>query len=98
MIINPCRHCGGSIRLGATRISANRKRGVAHYIAHMTNPACDTTSGYSCAMLKPYPKADADTPWRQMVKRWNDENPAPTSTNRPPEPTDTGRAALGEGE
>jgi hypothetical protein len=59
-MIRDCKSCGGKMRLTAIRMSVNRKRGVAHAIAHV--------------MLKPYPKLDADKPWFQMIERWNAAN------------------------
>ncbi len=66
--MRPCR-CGKPVRLGAVRITTNRKRGVVHYIAHADGSllsGCD----WSCSMFKPYPTADADKPWVQMLRRW----------------------------
>lgn len=73
MAVNNCTKCGGKIRLGAHRVSLNRRRGVYHYLAHMTGD-CDTTKGWDCSMLKPYPEA-GETPREKMVERWNEANP-----------------------
>jgi hypothetical protein len=72
MTLHPCPACGKSVRLGAYHLSANRKRGVGHYIAHMGgDDGCRQAVGYTSAMLKPYPKKDEDKPWFQMCERWN---------------------------
>lgn len=82
MTMNNCQ-CGRAVRLGAYRLSINRKRGVAHYIAHMdATPLCGGPR--ECAMLKPYPKREEDKPRFAMVVRWNHENSA-TGGNQPSE-------------
>ena len=73
MEIKDCPKCHGQMRLRGARMSVNRKRAVAHWIEHKRGEigGCDGAAGYSCAMVKPYPKADSDKPWFQMIERWN---------------------------
>lgn len=72
MALANCAKCGGEVRLGAQRISVERRRGVAHYIVHL-GKGCGSDDGYACAMVKPYPKRDEEKPWFQMIERWNAE-------------------------
>ena len=66
-----CPKCGKPVRLGANRISVNRKRGVYHYIAHADGSTfCYEPGEWSTVMLKPYPKREADRPRFQMCQRW----------------------------
>lgn len=62
--------CGLPVRLGASRITVNRKRGVYHYIAHLNSgtPACG--GDWTCAALKPYPKDESQRESRKLVARW----------------------------
>jgi hypothetical protein len=70
--MRPCT-CGREVRLGAYRITVNRKRGVAHYIAHIGDGTKPCVGGdWGCAMLKPYPKNEDDKPWRQLLVRWDE--------------------------
>lgn len=64
-----CR-CGKPVRLSATRIAANRRRGVAHSILHQSEglPACG--GPWVCAALKPYPKDEAQRESRKLIARW----------------------------
>lgn len=78
----PCA-CGEPVRLGAFKITLNRKRGVSHYISHRRGgkfgdactPSVDAGGGvgrdFICAMMKPYPKRDEDKPWVKMMLDWN---------------------------
>ncbi len=75
--------CGRSVRLGAFKITAARRRGVAHYIQHTDGtaftsecvPSKDAGGGvghdYVCAMMKPYPTKDTDKAWCKMMQNWN---------------------------
>jgi len=63
------------MRMGGERINVNRRGGVYNYLAHMGTTDCDAAKGLSTVMMKPYPKSDTERPSRQMVERWNDENP-----------------------
>jgi hypothetical protein len=78
--MRPCR-CGKPVRLGAFKIRVDRKPGVAHYIEHLDGSRCDQIDRreWSSAMLKPYPKNDADKPWHQMVARWDAGHEVPAS-------------------
>ena len=72
MTLKPCSLCGKDVRLGAFHITANRRRGVAHYIAHKgDDDGCKAPQVYTSSMLKPYPKTDAEKPWFHMCQRWN---------------------------
>lgn len=73
MPLNDCR-CGKPVRLGAFKITVNRRRGVSHYIAHMDGSLCRDldTHLWTCCMLKPYPHAEGDRAYKQMIDRWND--------------------------
>jgi hypothetical protein len=65
--------CGKPVRLGANRLTVNRKRGVAHYIAHTDgSPACG--GDWTCIALKPYPKVEAEKAYSKLVARWNESN------------------------
>lgn len=63
--------CGKPVRLGALRVSVNRARGVAHHIEHADGSRCDNTKGWSCCMMKPYPKEGA-RPVDVLMKSWNE--------------------------
>lgn len=66
--------CGKPVRLGASPVRANRKKGVYHYIAHADFSAdCEflKAGDWDCAMLKPYPKSETDKPYVQMMARWD---------------------------
>lgn len=68
--MTPC-VCGKRVRLGAMRVSVNRQRGVFHHIVHMADDTKPCIPGdWSCCMLKPYPKNDADKGWHKMLARW----------------------------
>lgn len=72
MTLNPC-SCGLPVRLGAIRITVNRRRGVSHYIAHQgPSNGCKEPDKWTCAMVKPYPKRDEDKDWFKMILSWND--------------------------
>ena len=77
--MNNCCVCGKPVRLGAYRISINRKRGVAHYIAHQDG---SPLHGYKwdCASFKPYPTNDDDKNWNKLMQRWNACNPGEVRT------------------
>jgi hypothetical protein len=65
--------CGKPVRMGAYRITVNRKRGVCHYIEHAGEGTKPCIGGdWGCAMLKPYPKNDADKPWKKLLARWEE--------------------------
>ena len=72
--MKPCPLCNGTVRLGATRVTVNRKRGVAHYIEHhdRNTNVCEGTKGWSVVMFKPYPKTDA--PYIEMMRRWEERD------------------------
>jgi hypothetical protein len=71
-MLKDCPKCGKRVRLGAYHITINQQRGVGHYIAHMDgSPMHDP--GWDCITLKPYPKNEADKPWRKMIDRWDSQ-------------------------
>ena len=63
--------CGVPVRLGAVKITVNRKRGILHYVAHTGSTSCVIPKAFTCAMVKPYPKNEQDRPRVAMVERWN---------------------------
>ncbi len=70
--------CGKPVRLGAVRTRVNRRQGVFHYIAHADMSAdCEHLKGWSCAMMKPYPKSVTDRPYAQMMARWDHRHQDP---------------------
>ena len=69
-----CCICGKPVRLGAYRITINRKRGVAHYIAHRDGSAMHG-SIWECFSFKPYPNNEEDKNWNKLMQRWNACNP-----------------------
>ena len=73
--MNNCSTCGKPVRLGANKITVNRKRGVFHYVAHMDGSPMHE-SGWDSICLKPYPKIEADKPYAQLIERWNTHNAA----------------------
>lgn len=75
MSLNPCKKCGGPVRLSAIRLTVNRKRGVGHSIVHLGLSSCDGTDGFSCAAFKPYPRRQEDREYHKLMARWNEENP-----------------------
>lgn len=65
--------CGKPVRLGAYKVSVNRKRGVAHYIAHADGSSnCEFLASdvWACSMLKPYPLSPADREYAKLMSRW----------------------------
>lgn len=75
MTLLPCL-CGKEVRLGAIRITVNRRQGVAHHIAHIRSdapgePICVSPRAFSCAAMKPYPLRDEDKEWFKLCARWN---------------------------
>lgn len=72
--MNDCRQCGQPVRLGAVRVTINRKRGVEHYVAHRDGSPMHGGSWVTVA-FKPYPVRQEDKPWCQMLARWDAENP-----------------------
>lgn len=71
MSLENCPACGGEMRLGGSTFRVNRKRGVAHYIAHMKMTGCRAADGFECAAMKPYPPREADKEWNKLIARWN---------------------------
>jgi hypothetical protein len=71
MSLRDCK-CGRPVRLGGHKVRFNGRQGVFHYIAH-TNGESPVGKEWSCVAFKPYPKDDADKPYRQMVNRWEAE-------------------------
>lgn len=67
--MHDCPICGKPVRLGAYRLSVNRKRGVGHYIAHRDGSPMHER-GWDCVMLKPYPKNESERPYRKLIDRW----------------------------
>ena len=67
--MNDC-PCGKPVRLGAMKVTVMRARGVAHYIEHRDGTRCGHLKGWTCSMFKPYPKVEAEKPFRQMLDRW----------------------------
>lgn len=59
------------MRLGAERVTFNRKRGVIHYIVHMDGAGVCVDGVWTSIMFKPYPKDEADKGWNKMIKRWD---------------------------
>jgi hypothetical protein len=64
-----CPICGKPVRMGAYHITVNRRRGVAHYIAHLDGSPMHEP-GWECSMMKPYPVNKADTPYQKLIDRW----------------------------
>ena len=62
--------CGQPVRLRASRISVNRRRGVVHWIEHMDGTKVCVPGEWSCAAIKPYPKRDADHEYAKLTARW----------------------------
>lgn len=65
--------CGRPVRLGAERVSMDRRRGVYHYIAHTDNGTRACGDSWDCVMFKPYPE-QSEKPWVKMLARWEAEN------------------------
>ncbi len=61
--------CGKVVQLRALRITLNRHRGVSHWIEHADE------GNYTSTAMKPYPKQDADKPWKQLIARWEGVKP-----------------------
>jgi hypothetical protein len=73
--MNDCR-CGKPVRLATTRIRVNRRLGIMHHIEHTDGePMHGANVEWSCVMMKPYPKHEADRPYTQMIERWNASSP-----------------------
>ncbi len=70
MSLLDCKATGKPVRLSATRITVNRKRGVAHAIVYLGGGMPE--GDWSCAMMKPYPKNESERPSRQMMQRWEE--------------------------
>jgi len=65
--------CGKPVRLGANRMTINRRQGVYHYIVHRDeSPACN--GPWDCVAIKPYPKVEADKPYAKLIARWEQAN------------------------
>lgn len=62
--------CGKKVRLGAYRISVNRRKGIVHNILHSDGSAMDTDEDWGCSALKPYSKNEADRPYQKMMEKW----------------------------
>jgi hypothetical protein len=66
--------CGKPVRLGAEKISVDRKRGVQHYIAHADGSRnCDflASGAWICAAFKPYPANPFDREYAKLLRRWD---------------------------
>lgn len=63
--------CGKPIRLGGSRVTVQRKRGVFHYIDHADCSPCQHTKGWSTIMMKPYPARNEDKAWFKMLAAWD---------------------------
>ena len=64
-------HCGKEVRLGAQRITVERRSGVYHYIVHRDETdACD--GPWTCIAVKPYPKDETQREYAKMIRRWNE--------------------------
>ena len=62
--------CGKPVRLSATRITVNRRRGVAHAIVHMNGGSVCISGDWTCAAMKPYPKNEDERESRKLMSRW----------------------------
>ena len=74
-----CR-CGKPVRLGAQRVSANRRRGVYNYIVHTDQTqACD--GPWESVAFKPYPLAQEHKEYFKLIQRWeaHQRSQVPTS-------------------
>jgi hypothetical protein len=71
--------CGKPVVLRVARISVNRRRGVAHWIEHADGTPMHGL-GWECAALKPYPKNEADKPYRKLLDRWAQHTRMETET------------------
>ena len=78
--MNDC-ECGKPVRLGATRITLNRKRGVAHAILHQDGTAA-CHGEWVCIALKPYCKDIEQREYAKLVRRWEAKH---ATTNQVPE-------------
>lgn len=79
MPLNPCIQCGCDVRLRASRMSYNRKRGVVHYLEHDNHfQPCDAVKGFTSTMFKPY-QPSGKQPCDEMMARWNAKNPPATT-------------------
>jgi len=76
--MNNCIKCGGTVRLGAFRVSVGRSHGVHHYIEHYGETHCKSAESFTCTMMKPYPKNNPMRPSFALQERWQLENPAPS--------------------
>lgn len=65
--------CGKPVRLGAFRITVNRKRGIAHYIEHMDGSRCENTKKWTCSMMNPYLK-EPNRPMDLLIASWNERS------------------------
>jgi hypothetical protein len=55
------------------KVTMNRRRGVAHYIAH-TSSFCVAANAFTCVAIKPYPAKECDKEYFKLMARWNDAN------------------------
>lgn len=64
--------CGKPVRLGAIKLTVNRRKGISHYITHMDGSLCRELNlmEWQVSMLKPYPKNLEDKPYWLMMQRW----------------------------
>ena len=72
--------CGKPVRLGAQRLTIDGRRGVYHYIAHLDGSrACGEQ--WDCIAVKPYPKVEAEKPYRKLLDRWEQSNTVSASVS-----------------
>ena len=64
--------CGKEVRLGAMKISVNRKRGVTNYILHMDGSKVCVPGDWTSVMMKPYPMPVETRPSRMLIRKWNE--------------------------
>lgn len=75
--MNPCVTCGREIRLRAMRVSVNRKRGCANWLAPQNGPNCICLDDY--AVTKWRSDKSRPTVTDKMIAEWNSKNPTERS-------------------
>jgi len=69
--------CGKPVRLSASRVTVNRKRGVWHGIVHIGDSSMACDGPWDCVALKPYCKDETQREYAKLMRRWNEPLPAP---------------------
>jgi hypothetical protein len=72
-MLKDCPKCGKPVRLGAYRITINRKHGVGHYIIHMDGSPMHNP-GWDCITLKPIPRTKLTGPGDKCLTAGNPNN------------------------